>query len=1289
METWLVVIVTVVVAVVYQGLKDRLKGLEQRLHQRETAHAQLLTELEQLRAQLQQLRTSVSATPPRPAPPVAAPAPATAATPVVAPVVSRPPVTPPAVPVPAAPAPAVPEAPVALPRPVLPPVAAPVPAAPVVPPVATPVIPPAPPAPPAEPKPLLQPEPQPEPRPTPQPEPKPVLPPPAPPRPVLPPVPAEPAEPTWWERTEQVLLDNWTGILGAVVLVIGVGFLGVYTALQVTAPVRFAMITGFAAALLGLNYYLRTKPFAERLHVWLQSSAAAIFLFACVGAVSVPGLQWAAPPLSYLLLLVGVAANLWLAWTSSRESVATLHGVLSLVALAVIPPDLLTLGAAAAVTAFSIAITYRQQWKYQLLLSILSFFVFHQYWHFHLAGPLLGGARLAAMSLVVLVGVAAAVVQYRRVYADSRFDALLFAAHVLNWTALGFNLYQYSTGSPWKTIPLGLGAVLTFFVARRARKLGIQWLFQTDTIISLILALATAFSLQGWHATGPVVALFMLLEALLIAFIMARERETLVFQVAAVGALLAGAGLLVMIVAQLSNYTPLELHRNALLVFLAASLGAGYFRLTYSQPLLAAEADDSATSRALHQGFGGLVGALYLGVAALLLRALFGVNIPPVGLLIAGAVAAAGIVFGLARWLRGEPAWFRTLHLAAGQILLTVAILGLHKLGLVWPATAAVLYLETLTLTWLLGRKTEVAAFRLYLGAALLAGVWLLFADLLHREALPPASLHRNAALLLAAGMVSTVFFGLLARQLWLSTQLTVSSPDRSLHQVLGGLGGALYLAGAGVILQALFGPPQPPVAALVSGATAAAGLVFGLSRWLRGQAEWFRIMHLVIGQILLTVAVLGLHKAGLSWPLTTLLLYVEFLLMLGLLAWRREWPVYRGQLYATLLVAGLLPIIGYATKELSPEYRAMLLTLAALATVGTQATLVRLAAPPYDLLPFSYNPAYRLRVGGTVAGLLLLAASGLVYQHIWAGWAALGLGAGLLLLRRAVPVPGLWVGILLAVAGTHLLQWEYAFRLTNIGTKLPFRLEPLGFGAGPTLRLVVYLLPLTLLSGLGMGSSWWPVQSHHVRWPWLYLLGVHLTFFGWVVLGPHSVALPALSWTLLAAGTALAAQMLRRRFADPEQLTRQGLPDRFLLHLTYGLLLAALLWHFAKLVPSAVLLWQVPARRITAAALVLVLAGLAWRQPPSTAPVYRSWQLIHPYLPEFTLLLLSFTLWKEVALTWQALLWLALAFALTLGAARLPERLRRVQLYGVLFFWLSTLWTSYVALRYLARASC
>lgn len=1286
METTLLMLAAIVGGLLYQSVTKHVRELSSRLQKREDEHLALALTVERLRQELQKLKAS-----PQPEPPQAAetPVPVAPSPPVVAPPTAlewyksetAAPVSS------AAAAPVMPvaekpvEAPAAAPRAVEP--SAPELASPVVPmpeAVPTPVSPLAPVAPkpePAAPVPTPAPTeaPAPEtPKPTATPAPRPL---PAPaiaqrqaPRSIPMPVATTPAGPTWWDRVEQLFLDNWTGILGAVVLVTGIGFLGVYTALRVSAPVRFGMITAFAAALLGLHYYLKLKPFAAQLHVWLQSSAAAVFLFACVGAVSVPGLQWVDAPFSYLLLLAGVAANLWLAWDASREAVATLHGVLSLVALAVLPHDLLVLAAAAGVTAFSIVITYRQRWKYQLLLSIVSFFVFHQYWYYSLVAvaPPSNLVRLAAMGLVLLVGVAAAVVQYRKVYASVRFDALLFAAHLLNWTCLGINLYQYSTGSPWKTIPLGVGALLTFWVARQARQLGIRWLFRTDSIISLMLGLFTAFSLQGWHATGTLVLLFMLLETLLVAFIMARERETVVFQVASAGALLAGLGLLVLNVSQITSYTPTELHRNAFLLLLAGWLGAGYFWLVKRQALL----DDEGSGRGqeLYQGFGGVVGALYMGGAALLLQAFFGVPNPPVGALLGGTAVAAGVLFGGAWWLRSTTSWFRTMHLLCGQVFLLIAILGLHKLGLVWPAVAMVLYLESLLLAGLFGRSNELLAYRTLLVATALSGGWLLLATTTLMQHLTGFELHRNTLLLLIPAFGSSIALHLVGRLPQLAS-LLFEPNDRSLLTGLRVLNGLFYLSAALLLAQALFGISAPPVGALVGAAAATAGGLFALAWWMRGSPGWFRPLHLLLGQLLLVVAILGLHEAGLSWPATLTLLYLESLALTLLLARYQEWLTYRVLFYISLVLAVVMvPVVYHSASLLPNTLRALLLAGAALATVAAQGLLHHWQAPVLDAVPLSYNPLYRLRLLGSLPGLLLLAAGGLVYEHTWAGWALAALGATLLLLRKHVAVPGLWLGILVLSVGYHGLQWGHVF--------------PVGPLFQP-LSVLVYLLPLLLLSGAGLACSWWEGRQQHVRWPWLYLLGLHATVAVWVAFVPRLEALPVLLWTLLAVVAATAAHLVRQRLTTAEAVARHGHPDRFLLHLTYALLALALFGHLDLLsAHTTELLLGLPARRFTATALVAALAGFAWQRQPTTEPLYRSMHYIQPILPELTLVFAAFTLWWEVATVWQSLVWIAAAFLLTLGGQHLPYRLRRLHVYGIFFFGAAVVTSSYVALAYI-----
>jgi hypothetical protein len=868
-----------------------------------------------------------------------------------------------------------------------------------------------------------------------------------------------PAGPTWWERASTVLLENWTGILGAVVLVTGVGFLGIYAALRVSPQLRFLMICAFAAGLLGARVALRDKAFAKKLNAWLTSSAAAIFLFACVGAVSIAGLRWVTAPFDQLLLLAGVSANLYLAWRTSRQEVATLHGVLSLVALAVLPPAALTLGAAAGVTAFSIAITYRQLWKYQLLLSIVSFFVFHLYWHQSL--PALPNAlRLTAMALVLLVGGAAAVVQYRRVYAQRRFEPLLFTAHLLNWTCLGINLYLYSTGSAWKTIPLGLGAILTFWAGRRAKQLGIGWLFQTDTIISLILALATALSLQGWHTTPTVIGLFMLLEALLITLVTARQGELLVYRVALTVASLASLGLLVVASGHLVSSPPASLYREALVLALAGWAGLAFVQFILKQRLLrgATPEQDLGTEyqspRYLLNLFAGLTGLLQLGAGLALARILFSWSTAPIGLLLGLAAAA----LALATWVRRAgraPSWVRWQQLVLAQLFVLLALVGLHEVGLMWSVVLLLVYAETLTVALLLaGRAAGDALHRQLYRAALAEAVVAALAVLLRAASLLPHSeptvLYSEILLVALAGWGSIAFAQaafrwprLAAVKPYLpqflggdSTALTnlVSNPEehRSLVNCFAGLGGVLQVVAGIGLSRVLFGPTATW---LVLGLIVALGAIsIGLATWVRTAGRlpgWARWQQLVLAQGLVALALVGLHEVGLSWSGVGLLLLGENLLVVLLLAGRAAFDhlhtlVYRAALAQALGTGvGLLLVAAshLASAGLVVLYRdALVLALAGWAALGfVQAAVkwpllrgVRPYLPGYaaaDLdASFSTelvsNPEAHLDLLHSFAGLagVLQAGAGLVLIRLVFGWAgapvawllgALGLLAG------------------------------------------------------------------------------------------------------------------------------------------------------------------------------------------------------------------------------------------------------------------------------------------------------
>ena len=65
--------------------------------------------------------------------------------------------------------------------------------------------------------------------------------------------------PTFYSKLERQFLENWTGILGAIIMVVGVGFLGIYAALKISALGKFLLISGFAGCLCGGFFYLRQK----------------------------------------------------------------------------------------------------------------------------------------------------------------------------------------------------------------------------------------------------------------------------------------------------------------------------------------------------------------------------------------------------------------------------------------------------------------------------------------------------------------------------------------------------------------------------------------------------------------------------------------------------------------------------------------------------------------------------------------------------------------------------------------------------------------------------------------------------------------------------------------------------------------------------------------------------------------------------------------------------------------------------------------------------------------------
>jgi hypothetical protein len=341
-----------------------------------------------------------------------------------------------------------------------------------------------------------------------------------------------------WLKVEGQLIENWTGIIGAVVMVMGVGFLGIYAALKMSPLIRFMIITAFAAFLFGLYVFLRTKGAWRQLAYWLRSSSGAIFLFACIGSGGIPGLKWIEDPLYALAFLIfGIIINLYFGFAGGTQLFASLHVVLSLVAVGIAPQNQTTMIIAAVVVLFGVLLSYRDRWERHLLVSITGYLVYHLYW-FNVSGlfdadviPL--EARLTGIAATGVIGIAAALIHYRKMYRGEKFEAQPFIAHLVNWCYMAVGFFLYTTGSKWNTILLGAAALCAFLLARRARTIGIPWLHRTDTLIAQSIALISLLTLERWEVDGLYVMGIVYVEVIVFTAVMMLEKEDFLTRIGA------------------------------------------------------------------------------------------------------------------------------------------------------------------------------------------------------------------------------------------------------------------------------------------------------------------------------------------------------------------------------------------------------------------------------------------------------------------------------------------------------------------------------------------------------------------------------------------------------------------------------------------------------------------------------------------------------------------------------------------------------------------------------------
>jgi hypothetical protein len=322
-----------------------------------------------------------------------------------------------------------------------------------------------------------------------------------------------PPQPSVGEQLVAKFMENWTGILGTVVLVAGIGFLGTYAAIRMEPFARFVLVLLASAALYGGYLSLRHRDRWEAMSLWLRSAAAAVFLFACAAAGGLPnvGLMWIeSATLALAVLMFGVALNLALAWSVGIEGFATLHVVLSLIPMAILPQATMSLGIVTAIALFGVLLAQRHKWIYHLSASMVLYALYHAFWivEQNLSLPLTGNLPAIAAGSAAIVYFGSALTNYRKAYASRPPEFAEIITHVVSWGALAVAFVLHLGGVEFLGVDT-LGPVLlasglvAFTLSSRAKRRGIRWLRDADVIIAQAFIIG---SLLTWRQSlGPTI----------------------------------------------------------------------------------------------------------------------------------------------------------------------------------------------------------------------------------------------------------------------------------------------------------------------------------------------------------------------------------------------------------------------------------------------------------------------------------------------------------------------------------------------------------------------------------------------------------------------------------------------------------------------------------------------------------------------------------------------------------------------------------------------------------------
>jgi len=296
------------------------------------------------------------------------------------------------------------------------------------------------------------------------------------------------------------LIENWTGILGVLVLVAGVTFLAVSLALRMGPLARFLLTILVALAMMVPSVLWGRRQRWRRLSLWMRSGGAALILFACVAAGGLPelGLRWLNDPRQALALVVmGMAINLAVATIARQQTTASLHVVVNLLPLLLVPPNGITLAIASLVSLLGQVLPRRRAWNRHRLIVTAAYALFQSCWFVAAPTGLLASPGVRAGGVVAAVLVFATGLLQRHWGRPLRraLTPLQLATLLLQWGGIALPLILFPRQAAVRATALALAAALALVLSRRARRGGAPTLALADTLCAQALTMGAILSL--------------------------------------------------------------------------------------------------------------------------------------------------------------------------------------------------------------------------------------------------------------------------------------------------------------------------------------------------------------------------------------------------------------------------------------------------------------------------------------------------------------------------------------------------------------------------------------------------------------------------------------------------------------------------------------------------------------------------------------------------------------------------------------------------------------------------